>query len=60
MPFKSKAQLRKFGAMVESGEISKATFNKWAKHTKNIKGLPEKKSRLEKRKILRKVKNKRK
>jgi len=55
MPFKTKAQLRKF---VESGGISKATFNKWTKHTKNMKGLPEKKSRLEKRKILRKVKNK--
>ena len=44
--------------MVESGEISKATFNKWARHTKDIKGLPEKKSKLEKRKIMRKVKNK--
>lgn len=41
MPFKSKAQVRKFGAMLKRGEISKATFNKWVKHTPNIKKLPE-------------------
>ena len=42
MPFKSKSQLRKFGAMLNRGEISKATFDKWVKHTPNIKKLPEK------------------
>ena len=41
MPFKSKAQVKKFGAMVGRGEMSKATFNKWKKHTPNIKKLPE-------------------
>ena len=41
MPFKSKAQVKKFGAMVGRGEISKATFKKWKKHTPNIKKLPE-------------------
>ena len=41
MPFKSKAQVRKFGAMVKSGKISKATFKKWVKHTKNMKKLPK-------------------
>ena len=33
--------MRKFGAMLSRGEISKATFDKWAHHTKNIKKLPE-------------------
>ncbi len=42
MPFKSKSQLRKFALMLRRGEISKATFDKWVKHTKNIKRLPEK------------------
>jgi len=42
MPFKSISQIKKFGAMVKSGEISKATFNKWKKHTPNMKKLPEK------------------
>ena len=41
MPLKSKVQARKFGAMLKSGEISKATFDKWMKHTSNIKKLPE-------------------
>jgi len=41
MPFKSKAQVRKFGAMVKRGEMSQAEFDKWLKHTPNIKGLPE-------------------
>lgn len=43
MPFRSKAQVRKFGAMVGRGEISKSTFNKWKKHTPSIKKLPERK-----------------
>ena len=42
MPFKSKRQVRKFGAMVKRKEISRATFKKWAKHTPNMKKLPEK------------------
>ena len=59
MPFKSKAQLRKFGAMVKSGEISRATFNKWVEHTPNIKKLPKKKkSKLAKKKIIRKYNKK--
>jgi hypothetical protein len=48
MPFKSKAQVRKFGAMLNRGEISQATFDKWVKHTpKSLKKLPE---RVKKRK----------
>ncbi len=42
MPFKSKAQLRKFGAMEKRGELPKGTLKKWAKHTRSIKDLPEK------------------
>ncbi len=42
MPFKSKAQVRKFGAMEKSGELKGGTLKKWAKHTKSIEDLPEK------------------
>jgi hypothetical protein len=31
--------------MVGRGEISKATFKKWKKHTPNLKKLPEKKKK---------------
>jgi len=48
MPFKSKAQLEKFGAMVKRGEMSQAEFDKWLHETPNIKGLPYK---VKKRKI---------
>jgi len=41
MPFKSSAQLRKFGAMVKRGEISKAKFKQWRDETPNIAGLPK-------------------
>lgn len=41
MPFKSKAQMRKFFAMYNRGEISKKTLDKWLKHTPNKKNLPE-------------------
>ena len=41
MPFKSKAQMRKFYAMEASGEMPKGTAKKWSKETKNKKGLPE-------------------
>ena len=42
MPFRSKSQMRKFGAMLSRGEISKKKFDEWAHATKNIKKLPEK------------------
>lgn len=29
MPFKSEAQRRKFGEMVEQGKMSQATFDEW-------------------------------
>jgi hypothetical protein len=42
MPFKSKSQMRKFGAMKNKKEISKSTFDKWADETTNKGSLPEK------------------
>jgi len=42
MPFKSKAQQKKFFAMEERGEIPKGTAKRWAEETPNIKKLPEK------------------
>jgi len=43
MPFKSKAQQKKFFAMESQGEIPKGTADRWAKETPNIKNLPNKK-----------------
>ena len=45
MPFKSKAQMKKFFAMEDRGELPQGTAEKWAKHTPNIKELPEKKKK---------------
>ncbi len=51
MPFRSKSQLRKFGALVNRGEMSEATFKRWLEETKNVKKLPEKvKKKKKKRK----------
>ena len=41
MPFKSKSQLRKFGALIKQGKMSQKVFNEWLRATKNIKRLPE-------------------
>ena len=41
MPFKSKAQRRKFYAMMNRGEVSKQTVEKWERHTPKDKPLPE-------------------
>ncbi len=45
MPFKSKAQFRKFWAMANRGEISKAKAREWTKETPSIKSLPERKKK---------------
>ena len=50
MPFKSKAQMKKFFAMEKRGEIPKGTAKRWAEHTRNIKKLP-KRVRTKKRKV---------
>ena len=41
MPFKSRAQAKKFRVMEAKGEIPKGTSHRWAEHTKSIKSLPE-------------------
>jgi len=49
MPFKSKAQQRKFFSMEGRGEIPKGTSKRWANHTKDIDSLPERKSKKKKK-----------
>ena len=56
MPLKSKAQLRKFGAMASRGEISQAEFKEWIYKTKNIKALPERVKKKKKKKVSKKRK----
>lgn len=41
MPYKSKAQQRFMFAAEERGDVEPGTAKRWAKETKNIKGLPE-------------------
>lgn len=42
MPYKSKAQRRKFWAMVDRGELPESTAREWERETKNKEDLPEK------------------
>ena len=49
MPFKSKAQQKWMFAAEARGEVKKGTAERWAKHTPNIKTLPEKKKKKKKR-----------
>lgn len=44
IPFQSKSQVRAFFAKEKDGELPKGTAKRWAHHTKDIKGLPEKKA----------------
>lgn len=44
MPFKSKAQRRKFAELLVNGEISPETFEEWSRETGDAK-LPERVSR---------------
>ena len=41
MPFKSKAQVAKFGEMVKQGKMTQEEFDKWKKETPNMHKLPE-------------------
>lgn len=41
MPFKSKAQVRKFGHLLREGKITQEQFDEWATSTRNMKKLPE-------------------
>lgn len=47
MPFKSKAQRRKFYAMADRGEISDATVERWEDETPKGKKLPERVKKAE-------------
>jgi len=42
MPFRSRSQVKKFGAMVKRKEISRRTFREWLDKTPSVKSLPEK------------------
>ena len=55
-PLKSKSQLRKFGHMASTGEISQAEFKEWRDKTKNIKALPERVKKKKKKKVSKKRK----
>lgn len=60
MPFKSKAQRRKFAELLVNGEISPETYEEWNKETGG-KTLPERvtpKKKKSKRKTKRKAKAK--
>jgi len=52
MPFRSKSQRRKFYAMANRGEISKAEVKKWEHETVD-KDLPERVGKKKKRRNLR-------
>jgi hypothetical protein len=50
MPFKSKAQRRKFAELLVKGEISEETFEEWNRETGSAK-LPERVKASKKRKV---------
>ncbi|MEM3609334.1 MAG: hypothetical protein QW076_00285 [Candidatus Anstonellales archaeon] len=50
MPFKSKAQIRKFFALEKKGKISDETLQEWIASTPDIKHLPERVGRKKKTK----------
>lgn len=59
MPFKSKAQRRKFAELLVNGEITPETYEEWNRETGGAK-LPErvkKKKKKAKARIARKTKN---
>lgn len=49
MPFKSKAQIAKFGELVKQGKMKQATMDEWLKVTPQPHKLPE---RLGEKKVL--------
>jgi hypothetical protein len=57
MPFKSKAQRRKFAELLVKGEISPETFEEWNRETGSAK-LPERAKLTKKRSSKRKAKSK--
>lgn len=45
MPFKSKAQVKKFAILEKEGKLPKGTTKKWAAETPSMKKLPKKKKK---------------
>ena len=43
MPFKSIAQFHKLFALEKEGKLKRGTARKWAKETKNLSKLPQRK-----------------
>lgn len=41
MPFKSKAQIKKFGELVKQGKMQQSEFDKWMSETPDAHKLPE-------------------
>lgn len=41
MPFKSKAQIRKFGELVKQGKMKQSKMDEWLKETKSPHRLPD-------------------
>lgn len=56
MPFESKKQQRWMFAAEERGEVPKGTAKRWARHTPDIKSLPEEKKDSEKDAFVRQFK----
>lgn len=54
MPFKSKAQRRKFAQLLVEGKISDETYEEWNRST-GVKELPERVTPAKKRKTARKA-----
>jgi len=58
MPFKSKAQMKKFFAMEAKGELPKGTAKRWLKETRTpISKLPKKKKKSKRASVLTEVEN---
>lgn len=55
MPFKSKAQMRKFFAMEDRGELPEGKAEEWADETPDLRGLPERKKKRTKKAMLLKM-----
>jgi hypothetical protein len=51
MPFKSRAQLRKFFILNKQGKISDKILEEWLKTTPSVKRLPERVSRKKSKKF---------
>ena len=56
MPFKSRAQIAKLAQLVKEGKLSQQKFNEFAAATKSINALPERVSKVNRKKTIGKIK----